>query len=155
MKYHPPVNLSLEIKGVVPAFPLWWCLKSFFIHPLDKRRASLGLDCVVQWHKWEDRWGVSRCPIALSGWFPDKDTGARAGPWLYLPGPEGWSPAAESHRQLLQKGAHRVCPRSHREGKLCGHKLVQHLFNTSWLFKGSHFFAISAVRSLEAASTQH
>lgn len=33
----------------------------------------------------------------LSGWLPDKDAGARIGPWLYLPGPEGWSPAAQPY----------------------------------------------------------
>lgn len=143
MKCHPPMNLSLEIKGVVPAFPLWGCLELFFNHPLDRRDASLGhvCNCVAQWHKWEDGCGVSQCRVMLSGWLPDKDTGARAGPWLYLPGSESWSPAAQPHRQLLQKGAHWMCPGSHGEGKLyvflkgspffCCHNLASVLFVSS------------------------
>lgn len=64
-------------------------------------------------------WSGSYCATRLfssPGWRADKEPGAGARSWLYLPGAEGWSTPDESHRQLHQERADRMCSSGHREG---------------------------------------
>lgn len=51
------------------------------------------------------------------GWRADKKPCAGARSWLYLPGAEGWRTPDESHRQLHQERADRMCTNCHREGR--------------------------------------
>lgn len=120
-KCHPCMNLGLETKGT-------WIFSHFHSIYIFIYETALFRSWLKFYYKWFQiaKWMQHIVLLfVLSGWLPDQDTGARVGTWLYLPGPESWSSAAQPHWQLLQAGAHRVCPRSHGEGKL--HTRLQRL----------------------------
>lgn len=65
-------------------------------------------------------WSGSQCATHLCsspGWRTDKKSCSGTRSWMYLPGAEGWSAPDESHRQLHQERADRMCTSCHREGR--------------------------------------